>query len=150
MQSFTTQSHQRNYQGNVVVENPHYQTRLQKKRRSVWSGVTTGIMALAIIVTSGLWSATAIHNHQLKQEIQTLSLQTAELNANTNEQTYEQIEHQPRTLELRPAHASFNQPTDNDKKTEKGTRRVPISDKQYEVHPLPQVRDDYQVKRINN
>ncbi len=68
MQSFTTQSHTRNYQGNVVLP----ATRAPKKGRKMM-GFATSVMALAVAVMGGLWGATAVHNYQLKQQVATVS-----------------------------------------------------------------------------
>ena len=98
MQSYTTQSHQRNYQGNVVM--PHAnQNRAKKKRHQLLAGITTTVMALAVVVTGGLLGATAIHNHQLKNEVQTLRIQ-AQSTVQENQGTEES--HRPMTLELKP------------------------------------------------
>lgn len=99
MQSYTTQSHQRNYQGNVVMPQAN-QTRSTKKRHKVLAGITAAVMALAITVTGGLLGATTIHNHQLKNEVQSLKIQA--------QNTIEKVEvpaddgQRPMTLELRP------------------------------------------------
>ena len=156
MKSFTTQSHQRNYQGNVVVNTMDYQTRLQQKRRKLVSGITTAAMAIAIVITSGLWSATAIHNRQLKQELAMLTTQAANVNAANTHDTTEQDINQPRTLELRPT--DYNQTEDQTPAEQgcnencehkKGTqRRVPISRKKHDVHPLPKVKNDLRVTKV--
>ncbi len=68
MQSFTTQSHARNYQGNVVLPT----TRSPKKGHKMM-GFAASVMVLAVAVMGGLWGATAVHNHQLKQQVATVS-----------------------------------------------------------------------------
>lgn len=76
MQSFTTQSHQRNYQGNVVVDN---RARSQAKSHKGLAIVTTSVMALAVAVTGSMLGATALHNQALKNELHALQTQTAEM-----------------------------------------------------------------------
>lgn len=105
MQSFTTQSHQRNYQGNVVMPQP--QARTTHKRHKILTGITTTIMALAIAVTGGLWGATAIHNQKLKNEVQTLRVQATQVAPVTEQTAVNPQAHEPRTLELRPGDANI-------------------------------------------
>ena len=97
MQSFTTQSHQRNYKGNVVVENQN-PARGQTKRRKVLSGIATSVMALAIATTGTLLGATTLHNRQLKNDIHALQVQAAEAAQNyENMESMEFAEHMENT-----------------------------------------------------
>ena len=123
MQSYTTQSHQRNYQGNVVM--PQKQNR-PTKRHKILTGITTTVMALAVAITGGLLGATTIHNHQLKNEVQTLRIQSAEVSAETTQtQTQAPIDEnqQPMTLEIHPN--AENEPVTEvkDNAKQKQTRR---------------------------
>ncbi len=101
MQTFTTQSHQRNYQGNVVVATPEYQARLKKKRKKIFSGITTAIMALAVVITGSLLGATTVHNQQLKHQVKDLQIQTSQVNAVTEDNTASEKVSQPMTLEMK-------------------------------------------------
>ena len=56
------------------------------KRHKVLTGITTAVMALAVVVTGGLLGATTKHNQQLKNEVQTLRVQTSQVTANTQAQ----------------------------------------------------------------
>ena len=107
MQSYTTQSHQRNYQGNVVM--PQKQKR-PSKHQKVLTGIAATVMALAVVVTGGLLGATTIHNQQLKDEVQTLRIQAAEVSAETEQTQSENDESQkPMTLEIRPNETETSQ-----------------------------------------
>lgn len=97
MQTFTTQSHQRNYEGNVVVETPNYQTRFKKKRNKILSGIASAVMATAVIITSGLLGATTVHNKRLEHEVKTLQTQSTQVNAVAENETNDK----PTTLELK-------------------------------------------------
>lgn len=65
MQSFTTQSHQRNYQGNVVLE-PNQYTAAAKpqghKPGKIRGIITTSVLALAVAVSGSWLGATTVHN----------------------------------------------------------------------------------------
>lgn len=111
MQSFTTQSHQRNYQGNVVVPNSasaHAQR--GQKRHKILTGVALSAMALAVVVTGGLLGATTIHNRQLKSQLHTLQTEDPQVIAQAENQTETEnqtefeksIVYLPRTLEIYP------------------------------------------------
>ena len=161
MQSFTTQAHQRNYQGNVVVENPH---RAQPKRRKVLAGIGASVMAFAVAVTGTLLGATALHNRQLKNENHALQVQAAQVtaamqNVETREQTAleEPTTYPFMTLEARPEDSAEQPNVDDDNQADvrseeraprhdsqrhhhprkRDLRRVPISDKQHTAQPLP-------------
>ena len=74
MQSFTTQSHTRNFQGNVVLPQTaphgaaHHYRATQRKL-----GIACGVMALAVTVTGTLLGATTLHNRALQQKIHALT-----------------------------------------------------------------------------
>jgi len=133
MQTFTTQSHQRNYQGNVVVETSDYQARLKKKRNKILSGITTAVMALAIIATSGLLGATTIHNQQLKHQVKTLQTQTTQVDAVTEDIVIDEEFSHPMTLEMK--HDENTEQTET-KTADTPQRRLHRSKK---VKPLPVV-----------
>lgn len=159
MQSFTTQSHQRNYQGYVVVESPNptlVAMRQQQQRHKVLFGITVSVMALAVAITSGLWGATTVHNHQLKNQLHALQNQTTPVVAHMeNDDTYHCL---PMTLETvdntptTPNHNEKTMPAPQDSAPYDATphdtapydhsqrppvRRAPISEKQHDTHPLP-------------
>ena len=121
MKSYTTQSHQRNYQGSVVM--PQKQNH-SKKRHQLLTGIATTVMALAVAVTGGLWGATTIHNRQLKNEVQTLRIQAEEVSAKTS-QTQNQIDEsqKPMTLEIHPEEDHQPVTEIKDGETQKQTRR---------------------------
>lgn len=119
MQSFTTQAHQRNYRGEVVVDSPN-PPRTRQKRHKIITGIVTSVMALAVIITSGLLGATTVHNHELQQQVETMHTPTTQASA--------EIDNQPMTLEIRP-------------EDEKGTsQEAPISDQEHETQPMPTVK----------
>ena len=96
------------------------------KRHKILTGITTTVMALAVAITGGLLGATTIHNHQLKNEVQTLRIQSAEVSAETTQtQTQAPIDEnqQPMTLEIHPN--AENEPVTEvkDNAKQKQTRR---------------------------
>jgi len=133
MRSFTTQTHQRNYQGNVVMPKSN-QNRSQKRHKTL-KGITITVMALAIAITSGLLGATTIHNHELKNEVQTLRIQNTQVDANTNQNSDEINEnHKPKTLEIR--HSDTNDAiNDNTQDGEKHRTETRRRHKQKQVKP---------------
>ena len=85
MQSFTTQSHQRNYQGNVVAESS---PRARQKHHKVLAGLATCAVALSVAITGGCLGSTAQHNQKLKSELNHLRTQTAQVLAATQNADY--------------------------------------------------------------
>ena len=78
MQNFTTQSHQRTNQGNVVVENPGKtiaKMREDQKNRNLISGIIIAAMALTVILTGTMLGATTAHNNKLQTQIRQMELQ---------------------------------------------------------------------------
>lgn len=73
MQSYTTQAHQRNYQGNVILPK---QPILQKRRSH---GIAVWILAFTVAVTSSLLGVMTLHNQQLKHRLHTLETQSTEV-----------------------------------------------------------------------
>ena len=65
MQSYTTQSHQRNYQGKVVLPTPGSATAAQPKRHKTLGKFATTALALALVATGGIWGVTTLHNQPL-------------------------------------------------------------------------------------
>lgn len=127
MHSYTTQSHQRNYQGNVVVENPnplHAKTK-HHQRLNVF---TTLIMATAVIITGSMLGTTALHNQQLKSQIQNLSLQVQAQNA--DEPT---IDNTATTQDEHPQHHRHGK--------KRGLREIPISDQHHDAESLPSINN---------
>ena len=120
MQSFTTQSHQRNYQGNVVMPQPQ---KRPSKRHKVLTGITTAVMALAVVVTGGLLGATTKHNQQLKNEVQTLRVQTSQVTANTQAQNEIDESQKPMTLEIYPTDSNEEKTDLKERAPQKQTRR---------------------------
>ncbi|MBS7401646.1 MAG: hypothetical protein KIG16_03990 [Eubacteriales bacterium] len=69
MQSYTTQAHQRNYQGHVILQN-----RISERRKK--HGLAVGILAFLVALTSSLLGVMALHNQQLKHRIHALETQS--------------------------------------------------------------------------
>lgn len=76
MQSYTTQAHQRNYQGNVILPNKFNVT----KRKAI-RGMAVWILALTVAITSSLLGVVTLHNQQLKHRIQALETQSTAVTA---------------------------------------------------------------------
>lgn len=78
MQNFTTQAHQRNYQGNVVVEAPrsvlHYGNRKQKNHFK--TGLMLSVVALAMVGIVGWLQTTTVHNAVAPQDNTTIEEST--------------------------------------------------------------------------
>lgn len=125
MLSYTTQSHQRNYQGNTVVENPNH-IHAKNKRHQRLNVLITLIMATAIIITGSMLGTTALHNQQLKTEIQVLSLQNQP--ETTDKTTTDNIT--PNANHEKPRHHHHKKHT---------LHEIPISEKQHEARSLPSV-----------
>ncbi|MCM1404041.1 MAG: hypothetical protein NC133_00830 [Prevotella sp.] len=161
MQSFTTQSHQRNYQGNVVVENSNSAVadeHRQRQRHKILTGITMSVMALAVAVTSSLLGATALHNRQLKSQIHQLERQNTPVVAHVA--NYQPVDDQPRTLEIYPDQTAEPNPNDDQERPrfhaeepipalydgaprnhdrKPGNHRAPISEKRHDTQPMPRV-----------
>ncbi len=71
MQSYTTQAHQRNYQGNVVLH-----TLPARKQHRKNNPVIIGLMVVAITVVGGMLGVMTLHNQQLKHRIKALESQS--------------------------------------------------------------------------
>lgn len=137
MQSFTTQSHERNYQGNVVL--PATQSR--KKRRKGLMSFATSIMALAVAVMGGLWGATAVHNYQLKHQVQEMATPVNQSNAVTEDV---EIDHDQRVYPAVTLESYPDEPVaDNEK-----PRTYPRHKKRYQVQPLP--AKEYDAEIVHN
>lgn len=178
MQSFTTQSHQRNYQGSVVLENPNRvaYTRQTGKRRSLLAGIATSVLALAVAVTGGWLSATALHNQQSKHQVQALETQTAEvvttdqtsgiedqiviLDKNADGTGCNTTHHAIMTLEARPeddtdrdaAATQEERPqhsAEHHHRRGKRLRRVPISDQHHDAESMPKIESNRSIHSGN-
>ena len=116
MQSFTTQSHERNYQGSVVLPRA---SRSPKKGRKIM-GFALSVMTLAAAVMGGLWGATAVHNFQLKQQVATVSTATTQSDTPVAVDTEKEdhIVYPTMTLEEYPA-----QPVDNNEQAQTNTKK---------------------------
>lgn len=71
MQSYTTQAHQRNYQGNVILQSQRVQHRQPKIHI-----IAIGILVLMVAITSSLLGVVTLHNQQLKHQIQVIETQS--------------------------------------------------------------------------
>lgn len=133
MQSFMSQSHQRNYQGNVVFPVSHHVSRAQNQRHKILTSIAIVIMALAITVSGGLLGMMALHNRQLQHEIENL---TAQQDTKTiTEQTCDQAT---------PCGTSSITTYARRGKT---LERVPISEQTHETDELPLI--NYAQTRVN-
>ena len=122
MQSFRTQAHQRNYQGNVILPTANTVTKSQSQRHKVLTGIAIAIMALAVTVSSSLLGIMALHNQQLQQEIQDLMTQ------NTGTKAKEPCDHAaPCAVVNTAAYVRRG----------KTLERVPISEQTHETDELP-------------
>lgn len=119
MQSFTTQSHHRNYQGNVVIENPN-QTHSQPKRHKNLTVLALSMLALAVAVTGSMLGITTLHNQQLKHQVQSLQMQTTQT-TNSKQNEVNQSE-----LDVKQHLTQRN-----------NLQCIPISNKQHDAQPLP-------------
>ena len=128
MQSFTTQSHQRNYQGNVIFPQNSDQNGKTKHHRGKL--ISTSILALAIAITSSLLGIMALHNHQLKQELQILR---AENNLVVHEESTVTV---TAATPNKTTIAREDHPTERQNKT---LRRIPVSEQQHETQPMPSI-----------
>ena len=122
MQSFTTQAHARNYQGNVILQTQNQATKTKRHHPS--SLIMTICLALVIAITSTLLGVVTVHNQQLEREIQTLETQLTPAQA---EQPCENCI--PCNVEM---------PT---KKRGKTLPRIPISNQQQDTEPMPSVEN---------
>lgn len=102
MENFTTQQHQRDNQGNVVVENPGKtiaNLREKQRTRNFVNGVVIAAMALTVVLTGTMLGATTAHNNELKAKISNLELQNqAHLNqrlASENNTDYQYLNNDP-------------------------------------------------------
>ena len=130
MQSYTTQSHQRNYQGKVVLPETKHTADTRPKQNKFFGIVAASIMALAIALTGSLLGATTLHNQQLKHQVhalQTQITQTAAPQPNQDNRDTEQ-NHSDDEREEHP-HRHHH----------KNLRRIPISEKHHETQPMPSV-----------
>ena len=107
MQSYTTQAHQRNYQGNVILPNKFNVT-----KRKATRGIAVWILALTVAITSSLLGVVTLHNQQLKHRIQALETQSTAVTA-------------PTTTNNKPTRRGKTLPS------------VPISEQQHETENLP-------------
>ncbi len=124
MQSFTTQSHQRNYQGHIIFHDQKQTTHHQKQHHKILTGIVITVMALTTVITSSLLGIMTQQNQQLVQQVQTLQAQTASTHTiSTQNTTPSSGEHK------------F-------KRHGKALRRVPISNRKHETHPIPSIEND--------
>lgn len=132
MQSFTTQSHQRNYQGNVIFPTRH--TTNHTHRHQTTRIVTTIIFVFTFVVMGSLLGIMTLHNQRLTQKIQTLETQTTTIQTQTNKnqpQALDQLEHTAPKSTTRPQRG-------------KALQRIPISQQQEDTEPMPSIRQENQ------
>lgn len=108
MQSYTTQAHQRNYQGQVVLNQP-----VKVKRRRITS-IAIAVLVVALAVTTGLLGVSTLHNQQLKQRLQTANAQVSTVDAPTETTpTHRRGKVLPRIPVSERSHATENLPSVN-------------------------------------
>lgn len=122
MQSFTTQSHERNYQGNVIFQMVQ---NTKAKRHRLASIIATVCLACTIMVTGTLLGVMTVHNQQLKHEIKTLETQSTQVQS---EQLAEDC-------------IQCNATYEPNKKRGKTLPHIPISNQQQDTEPMPSVEN---------
>ena len=132
MQSYTTQTHQRNYQGNVILNTPSRRAR----HHQLWVSIVFSIMTLAVIVSSTLLGVMALHNQALKHQVASIITKSS---ATTNQQNCD---------DSVPCDANYivsnNETTDNQPQhRDKTLRRIPISNQRHHTQPLPTIDGIY-------
>ncbi len=108
MQSYTTQAHQRNYQGKVIFAD-HQTPRKHSRRHSI----AIWVLVCAVAVSTSLLGVMTLHNQQLKHRLHALETQSV-------------------TAIAPQANAHVQQP-----KRGKTLPRIPISEQQHETENLP-------------
>gem|GEM_PF-3528109 len=169
MHSYTTQSHQRNYQGNVVLPSQPHATVAQPKRRKALAGIVTSALALTVAVTSCILGATTLHNQSRPHvHATTVEITQSDTTQNTyNEDRAYDTYYQP-AIRTRESHVTgdtqrhednrnrddiTDTSTDNDKRDESGPHhkrhhhhkrlhRVPISQTEHETEPMPSLNNN--------
>ncbi len=131
MQSFTTQPHERNYQGNVMLPISSHAKRKPNKSK-IWHCITLSFLGLTVAITSVLLGAVTLHNQTLKQEVQNLQTQITASTQNTSTAN---------TIPYR---------TESQNKPKRRTlHRIPISKEKHHTQPMPSIdnnADDLQAR----
>ncbi len=138
MQSFTTQPHQRNYQGNVILTNHNRSIKLRSNHYKLWNGIALAIIILTITVTGGLLGSMTLHNHQLKYQLQILEAQTATISTTQSEGN------SPHTADSIAITANNDVDNQNITTTQKrgiALDDIPISKRSHATQPLPSVEN---------
>ena len=130
MQSFTTQSHQRNYQGNVIF--PTTRTKNNTRRHQMMSITAIVMLVVTFVVMGSLLGMMTVHNQRLTQKIQTLETQAATIQAQPNE-------NRPQTVD--PAEC-ITQKNTTQQQRGKTLQRIPISQRQEDTEPMPSIHQE--------
>ncbi|MCQ2382051.1 MAG: hypothetical protein MJ054_01980, partial [Clostridia bacterium] len=101
------------YQGKVILPSTNETHRPQ--RHKALGIITSSIMALAVAVTGSLLGVMTLHNQELKHQVQALETQAT-------------------TTSTKPQETHNQQ-----QKSNKVLRRIPISDQQHETQPMPSI-----------
>lgn len=146
MHSFTTQSHKRNHQGNVILHNANNPINHQTQRHKILDIIATSIMILAIAVTGSLLGVMTIHNQQLKHQVQTLKTQTNTINEEHCNDTLPYSANYIVT-QVRPTQDDITKnnnestPKHHQQHHDKTLKRIPISNQQHDTETLPSINN---------
>lgn len=142
MQSYTTQQHQRNYQGKVVLPTPIQATANQPKQHKALGKIATSALVLTIVTMGSLLGATTLHNQPTHRQINVAAAQVTEFTVtddHTAKRTNDGINYgQYYQTKIRGEH------DENDHRERKYPRR-PISNQRHETEPMPSLdsRNNY-------
>lgn len=130
MQSFTTQSHQRNYQGKIIFPVVSRNNDPRLKHHKIINGLALSMMVLAVAVVGSLFGVSTLHNLQLKHRIQTLEAQKS-------------IYVEEHCGGATPCLADYETTTVTSDNTEhtKELQRIPISKKHHHTQPMPTINN---------